>query len=62
MGRADDVDDNAWSICTIVPHELGRVNEVDKEQLENQEWEEEQWQQDNEDEVCGGLSLGDPGL
>jgi len=61
VGRAADDDDNTWSICTIVPHELGRINEVDEEQLTKQEWEEEQWQQDDEDEVCGGLSLGNPG-
>ena len=39
VGMADDDNDNARSIRTIVPHELEIVDEVDEEQLAKQEWE-----------------------
>jgi len=50
VGRADNGDDDARSIHTIVPHKLEGVDEVDEEQLAKQEWEEERLQQDDEDE------------
>ena len=50
VGKADDGDEDARSIRTNVPHELERVDKVDKEQLVKQDWDEEQRQQDDKDE------------